>query len=580
MFWRMLAGLSLVVFLSPPALAQFAPSAPEVESALEIKPAARAKSYMVAAANPLAVDAGTDILKASGTATDAAIAVQLVLNIVEPQSSGLGGGGFLLHWDQKARQLKSYDGRETAPAAATPERFLKPDGTPRAFGEVVFGGQSVGTPGLLRMLELAHKKHGRLPWAQLFQPALKLADEGFAVSARLHKSLMELGPRNFDTRARAFYFDVAGAPRPVGHRLQSPAFAQTLRAIAEQGADAFYTGPMADAIVAAVADAPNHTGDLTREDLAAYRAKERQPVCIDYRRHKICGMGPPSSGALTVGMTLKILEPFDLGTVPLNARAMHAIVEAQKLAYADRDRYIADSDVVPVPQGLTDPAYLAERRKLIDITKAGPKATAGSPPGTRRKKAGIDATIESAGTSHISIIDRAGNAIALTTTIENAFGARVMAAGFLLNNQLTDFSFRSKDAEGRDIANAIGPGKRPRSSMAPTIIFGPDGRVKAVLGSPGGNRIILYVLKATIAMIDWKMEPQAAAELANFGSRNGPLEIEATMAGPMPALHMKALGHEVIAQRMTSGLHIVMRRADGTLDGGADPRREGVARGE
>lgn len=580
MFLRILVSLSLVVFPLAPALAQFAPSAPETDSGLEIKPAARARTYMVAAANPIAVDAGTAILKAGGSATDAAIAVQLVLNIVEPQSSGLGGGGFLLHWDQKARQLKSYDGRETAPAAANPERFLKADSNPRAFSEVVFGGQSVGTPGLLRMLELAHTKHGKLPWARLFQPALTLADAGFPVSARLHKSLKEHGAGNFDATARAFYFDDAGTPHPAGYTLKSPAFAQSLRVIAEKGADAFYTGPIADAIVATVADAPNHKGDLTRDDLAAYRAKERPPVCVDYRRHKICGMGPPSSGALTVGMTLKLLEPFDLGSVPLNARALHLIVEAEKLAFADRDRYVADSDVVPVPKGLIDSAYLADRRQLIDPAKAGPIATAGSPPGTERKKAGIDATDEMAGTSHISIIDRAGNAVALTTTIENAFGARISAAGFLLNNQLTDFSFRPRDAEGRDIANAIGPGKRPRSSMAPTVIFGPDGRVKAVLGSPGGNRIILYVLKATIAMIDWKMDPQAAAELANFGSRNGPLEIESTMAGPMPTLYMKALGHEVVSRTMTSGLHIIMRRADGTLEGGADPRREGVARGE
>jgi gamma-glutamyltranspeptidase / glutathione hydrolase len=299
-----------------------------------------------------------------------------------------------------------------------------------------------------------------------------------------------------------------------------------------------------------------------------------------YRRHKICGMGPPSSGALTVGMALKLVEPFDLGTVPLNPRALHLIAEAEKLAYADRDRYIADSDSVPLPKGLLDPKYLTERRAWIDADKAKPKADAGTPPGLQTKKAGLDATIESVGTSHVSIIDAQGNAVALTTTIENAFGARIMAAGFLLNNELTDFSFRPKDAAGLDIANAVGPGKRPRSSMAPTIIFGPDGKVKAVLGSPGGSRIILYVLKAAIAMIDWKADAQSAAEMANFGSRNGPFEIEASMAGPMPGLYMKARGHEVTSPEMTSGLHIIVRRADGTLEGGADPRREGVARWE
>jgi gamma-glutamyltranspeptidase / glutathione hydrolase len=561
--------------------AQQMPAAPEAASGLEVKPVALARQSMVAAANSIAVAAGNEILKAGGSAVDAAIAVQLVLNIVEPQSSGLGGGAFLVHWNWKTRALQTYEGRETAPASAAPERFLKPDGTPRAFGEAVFGGQSVGTPGLMRMLAMAHKAHGKLQWARLFGPALRIADDGFLVSRRLNTLLKEMGAENFDATSRAFYFNAVGEPHPVGHVLKSPTFAGTLHDLAINGAESFYTGPIAEAMVAAAANAPNHQGDLSLADLKAYRAKERPPVCIDYRRHKVCGMGPPSSGGLTVAMALKMLEPFDLGAVPLNPRGLHLIGEAEKLAYADRDRFIADADFVKVPKGLTDPGYLARRRAWIDPERAKPKADAGSPPGSDpMKKAGIDDTDESVGTSHISIVDRAGNAVAMTTTIENAFGSRVMAAGFLLNNQLTDFSFRTKDAEGRDIANAVGPGKRPRSSLSPTIIFGPDGRLKAVLGSPGGSRIILYVLKATIAMIDWNMDAQSAAELANFGSRNGPFEIEATMAGPMPALHMKARGHEVATPEMTSGLHIIKRRADGRLEGGADPRREGVAAGE
>ncbi len=569
------------VLLAPPVRAQLAPSAPEAASGLEIKTPARAKSYMVAAANPIAVDAGTGILKAGGSAVDAAIAVQLVLNIVEPQSSGLGGGAFLVHWDANVRQIKTYDGRETAPVAAKPARFLKADGAPRAFGEAVFGGESIGVPGLARMLAMAHERHGKLAWAKLFEPALKIADDGFAVSARLNKSLKDLGANNFDAVARAFYFDAVGAPHPVGYVLKSPEFAKTLRDLAGNGANSFYLGPIASAVAAAAANAPNHKGDLTADDIRVYAAKERPPVCVTYRRHNVCGMGPPSSGALTVGMTLKLLEPFDLGAVPLNPKALHLIAEAEKLAYADRDRYIADSDAVRVPEkGLIDPKYLDERRKWIDADKAKGKAEAGAPPGTEIKKAGIDATIEAAGTSHVSIVDAAGNAVALTTTIENAFGARIMAAGFLLNNELTDFSFRAKDAEGRDIANAVGPAKRPRSSMAPTLVFGPDGKLKAVIGSPGGSRIILYVLKAAIGIIDWKLDAQTAAELANFGSRNGPFEIEASMAGPLPGMYMKARGHEVVSPEMTSGLHIIVRRADGTLEGGADPRREGVARGE
>jgi gamma-glutamyltranspeptidase/glutathione hydrolase len=535
---------------------------------------------MVAAAHPLAVEAGLEILRGGGSATDAAIATQLVLNLVEPQSSGIGGGGFLVHFDARRRSLQTYDGRETAPAGARPDRFLKPDGTPRAFPEAVFGGQSVGVPGLVRMLALAHQRHGRLPWARLFEPAIRLADDGFPVGARLHKLLTDMGAANFATSARAHFFDASGAPHPVGHMLTSPAFASTLRALATGGDEALHTGPIAQAIVDAVAQAPNHQGDLTLADLQGYRAVARPPVCAVYRRHRVCGMPPPSSGGLAIAQSLRLLDALPLGTAPLNPDGVHWLAEAQKLAYADRDRYVADPDHVPVPvAGLLGPAYLAARRSLIDPTKAMAKAEPGSPAGLQRR-AGIDATLPSAGTTHISIVDAAGNAVALTSSIENAFGARIMAAGFLLNNQLTDFSFRPVDAAGAPIANAVAGGKRPRSSMAPTIVLDPQGRLRAVVGSPGGSRIILYTAKAVVGLLDWGLDAQAAIDLPNLGSRNGPLEVESGMVSPLLVAQMLQRGHQIQAVEMTSGVHMIVRLPTGILHGGADPRREGVAKGE
>lgn len=573
--------LTAVALLCVPAVhaQQRSPSAPEIATGFAPKPLATARRHMVAAANPLAVDAGLAMLAAGGSAADAAIATQLVLNVVEPQSSGIGGGAFLVHFSAAAAWVRTYDGREAAPAAAKPDRFLKPDGTPRGFGEAVFGGESVGTPGVVRVMALAHRHHGKLPWAQLFEPAIKLAADGFAVSPRLHASLQDMGAKNFADNARALYFDEAGEPRAVGSVLKIPALAATLRTIASGGADAFYGGPIAEAIVQAVGTAPNHKGDLTLQDIATYEAKERPAVCVPYRGYKVCGMGPPSSGGITVGQVLALLEPRDLGTTPMNPAALHLIAEAEKFAYADRDRYIADPDLVPVPGGLLDPAYLAERGRLVDPAKAMPKAEPGLPPGLA-KRTGIDATTESNGTSHISIVDAAGNAVALTTSIENAFGSRLMAGGFLLNNQLTDFSFRPVDAAGAPISNAVAGGKRPRSSMAPTIVLGPDGYVRWVIGSPGGSRIILYVVKAVVGLIDWQLDAQAAAALANFGSRNGPFEIENGPDAVAVTAEMQKFGHQVQATEMTSGLHIVARASDGTLTGGADPRREGVAKGE
>jgi gamma-glutamyltranspeptidase/glutathione hydrolase len=567
-----------------PAAAQDWRSAPEAATGWTRRAPATAKSYMVAAANPAAVAAGLEVLREGGSAADAAIAVQLVLNLVEPQSSGLGGGAFALHWQAASRRLESYDGRETAPAATKPERFLLEGGKLRPFEEAVFGGLSVGVPGTLRLLETLHKAHGRLAWARLFQPAIRLASDGFHVSPRLHLLLGRQGAGNFAPAARRYFFDSIGSPWPAGYLLRNPEFARTLRAIAEEGPGAFYEGAVAEAIIEAVRRAPNHQGDLTRADLAGYTVKPRAPVCVPYRDYRVCGMGPPSSGGIAVAQTLKLLEPFDLGKAPvdaMNAKALHLIAEAQKLAFADRNQFIGDPDFVPTPMGLLDATYLAGRRGLISPDTAMRSADPGSPPQAAAEPFGGDETVELPGTSHISIVDGEGNVVSMTTTIESAFGSRLWAAGFLLNNELTDFAFRPTDRAGRPLANAVKAGKRPRSSMAPTIVFDAAGKPWAVLGSPGGSRIILYVVKALVALIDWKLDAQASLDLMNFGSRGSTFEIEVDRPYAVwHALKVKPYGHRVSADFLTSGTHAILFRDDGTLEGGADPRREGVAQGE
>ncbi len=576
-----LLALLLVAWLthcSLPALAQRTLIEPEASTGLQTKTQTRARRHMVAAAHPLAVAAGLEMLRAGGTATDAAIATQLVLGLVEPQSSGLGGGAFLLAWNARRRSLSSFDGRETAPAAATPERFP----TDRTFDDLVGSGLSIGVPGVPRLLEAVHRAHGRLPWARLFQPAIRLAEGGFPVSPRLHALLAKMGPNRFQPRARGYFFSDDGRPWPAGHTLANPEYAATLKLLAARGSDAFYIGPIAQAIVAAARGVLPSPSDITLDDLAGYRVTSRPPVCFAYRARRICSMGPPSSGGIALGQILGLLQPYDLGSRPgpsHNAAAMHLLTEAEKLAYADRDRFIADPDAIPIPGGLLDLGYLTRRRTLIAPDRAMPRPAPGRPPGLDRRARGGDTTVEIAGTSHISIVDREGNAVAMTTTIEASFGSRVWAAGFLLNNQLTDFARTPTDKDGVPLANAVGPGKRPRSSMAPTIVLDRRGRVEAVLGSPGGSRIILYVAKALVAMIDWRMGPQAAADLANFGSRGTYMEIEKGTAAKLPTAALKALGHDVRADEMTSGLHIILRRGRHWL-GGADPRREGLARGD
>ena len=534
---------------------------------------------MVVAAHPLAARAALDMLRIGGSTVDAGIAAQLVLNLVEPQSSGLGGGGFLVHWDAKGNKLTTYDGRETAPQAARPDRFLL-NGQRMDFRAAVKSARSVGVPGLARLLGLAHAKHGKLPWRQLFQPAIELAETGFPVGARLHKLLRRARENSFSPEARAYFFDKQGAPWPVGHKLKNPDFAKTLRTLASQGADAFYRGAIAQAVVAAANAGPQSLADMTLDDLANYRVRQREPICAPYRKFRVCGMGPPSSGALTIAIVLQLLEPFDLGADALNPDAIHLIAEAEKLAYADRGRYMADTDFVPLPKGLLANSYLTSRRKLINASTSMGRAKPGRPPGVPRGAFGRDATFESSGTTHMSIVDSAGNALSMTTSIESAFGSGLMAAGFLLNNELTDFSFTPIDSTGRPVANRVQGGKRPRSSMSPTILFDERGKLHMVLGSPGGPRIILYVLKAIIAHLDWGLDAQGAVSLSAFGSRNnGQFEIE---AGPWAArltTGMRARGHKVKVSPMTSGIHAIIVRG-GALEGAADPRREGIALGD
>jgi gamma-glutamyltranspeptidase / glutathione hydrolase len=578
---RILFAVSCFLVAQPVFAQEFRP-APEAESGTTEKSLVVAKRHMVVAAEPLAAEAGREMLRKGGSAVDAAIAVEMVLGLVEPQSSGLGGGAFITHWDAKSRSLTTIDGRETAPAAAKPDRFLANDGKPIAFEDAVLSGLSVGVPGVLRALYLAHEKFGKLPWKSLFEPAIKLAEGGFPVSQRLAILLAKEKPEDFAPGARAYFFDDGSKPRPAGFLLKNPEYAASLLAVAKKGPDAFYRGDIADAIVEAVRNDKRIQGDMTAADLSGYTAKEREPVCATYRERKVCGMGPPSSGALTVGAVLKLIEPFRQVQGPsalMTAPALNIIAEAEKLSYADRNRYIADPDFVAVPSGLLDDTYLAERRKLINPGKAMGKAEAGLPPGLAKKTFGIDATYEVPGTTQVSIVDDDGNAFAMTATIESAFGSHIWAKGFLLNNELTDFSFAPVDEKGTAVANAVAGGKRPRSSMAPTIVFAPDGRPEIVTGSPGGSQIILYVVKTLVGMIDWGLNAQQSAALTNFGSLGGPFLIEASLPVLWAAYELTGYGEVVSSATMTSGVDTIARR-DGLLEGGADPRRQGVALGD
>lgn len=571
-----------------PAMQDSLPPAPEAPSGYEEKPVVQAKQHMVVAAHPLAVEAGNRMLEAGGAAIDAAIAVQMVLTLVEPQSSGIGGGAFMLHFD--GTEVRAYDGRETAPAAAHASLFLDEQGKPLPFFEAVVGGRSVGVPGVLRMLELAHRRYGQLPWAELFEPAIRLAEEGFSVTPRLATLLQSEQHLKKDPAAAAYFYDAQGNPRPVGHRLANPALAHVLREIASQGARAFYEGPIARDIVYKVRRHTAAPGLLTERDMLNYRAVTRMPVCSDYRQWTVCGMPPPSSGGIAIAQMLGILSHTGIQKHPprpsgLQAEAVHLFSEAGRLAYADRDRYVADTDFVALPGGsvqpLIDKKYLAWRAGQIGPQSMG-KASAGYPLGIEMA-AGDDRSPERPSTSHLSVVDRYGNALSMTTSIEAAFGSRQMVHGFLLNNQMTDFSFAASDEHG-PIANRIEGGKRPRSAMAPTLVFDRrSGEVVMAIGSPGGSAIINYVAKVLVATLDWDLNIQQAISLPNFGSRNGPTELEQDHVSPALIQELEAKGHTVRVMPQTSGLHGIFRISSGlrsVWSGGADPRREGVARGQ
>lgn len=578
-----LSALALTISLTHGAHSQEAADAiaPEMATGISERTATTTENFLVAAANPHAAKAGHDVLANGGNAIDAMVAVQMMLGLVEPQSSGIGGGAFLVYYDNAGARLTTYDGRETAPMAATPTLFLDDAGEPLKFFDAVVGGRSVGTPGTVKLLYETHKLHGKLPWSGLLQPAIALADLGFEVSPRLNKLITADAERlSKNDESRRYFFSEDGKPHPVGHVLKNPQYADTLRRLADGGADAFYKGPIAASIVETVIDNDN-PGVLSPVDLAGYQIKERPPVCILYRTYDVCGMGPPSSGALTVGQILGLLVPFDLAKLgPENPESWRLIGEASRLAFADRGRYMADSDFVPMPTaGLLDRAYLDERAYLIEngTVMAKETVTAGSPPWDHAMLLADDESLELPSTSHFSIADPFGNVISMTTTIENGFGSRLMVRGFLLNNELTDFSFRTQ-RNGVPIANRVEPGKRPRSSMSPTIIM-KDDKPYAAIGSPGGSRIIGYVAKTIIAHIDWGLDVQSAVNLPHLVNRFGTYDIEKGTAAENLTEPLEKLGYEVKVRDLNSGLHAIVI-GDGKLTGAADPRREGVASGQ
>ena len=572
------------VFSASVVLAQQASDsvAPERATGTATSKRVEASNFMVAAANPLAAQAGRDVIAKGGNAIDAMVAVQTVLGLVEPQSSGLGGGSFLVYYDATSKKLTTFDGRETAPMEATPKLFLDEQGQPLKFMDAVIGGRSVGTPGTVKLLADVHKRYGTQKWSSLLEPAENLATNGFKVSPRLASLIAADGERlkKYEP-ARSYFYDESGAPLKAGAVLKNPAYAETLKAIGSGGADAFYAGPIAETIVKTVSEATGNPGVLSTADLANYRIKEREPVCAQYRALDICGMGPPSSGAVAIGQMLGMLENFDIKALgPDNVESWRLIGDAQRLAFADRERYLADIDFVPLPiKGLLRKDYLATRASLLDGDKALAKdaVKAGEPEWDHALLFGRDAAIEMPSTSHFVIVDKQGNTLSMTTTIEGGFGSRLMTNGFLLNNELTDFSFKTHDG-GLPVANRVEPGKRPRSSMAPTIVMR-DGKPLLAIGSPGGSQIIGYVAQALVAYIDWGMPVEQIVAQPHLINRFGTYDLEAGTDAEKFAEPLKALGYEVKPGEMNSGLHAIEITGNG-LVGSADPRREGVAIGE
>jgi gamma-glutamyltranspeptidase / glutathione hydrolase len=601
----MLAACQQVPLTSTKTPTDDLPRAPEAATGLaaEVAPQ-RWQKWAVASANPAASEAGAAMLRRGGNALDAAIAVQLVLALVEPQSSGLGGGAFLLHWD--GASLQAWDGRETAPGAATETLFIDPAGQPMKFDAAVTGGRSVGTPGAIRMLETAHRQHGRLPWAQLFEPAIALADQGFVVGPRMAGLLRSADAEHLrrDPQAAAYFFhpnaNTPATPLAAGERVRNPAFAAVLRRLAAEGSRALNLGPIAADIVRRVRQHPTNPGVLTEADLAGYQPKQREPMCTLWRqRWRVCGFPPPSSGHVAVMQMLGLMDALPNPPAPLqdglpSAGLLHRYSEAARLAFADRAQFIGDPDFVSPPAGrwssLLDEPYLAQRATLVHDGRSLGTAVAGQPAPMKSSQFAPQWPQPEYGTSHISIVDADGHAVSMTTTIEAAFGSRVMSdggtglpGGFLLNNELTDFSFVPRDAQGRPVANRVEPGKRPRSSMSPTMVFDTQAaapkRLAMVMGSPGGSAIIHYNAKTLLGTLAWGLSPQATLNLPNFANDNGATRLE---AGRFPAATREALqarGQRVVEQDLTSGSQVLMR-VDGGWLGGADRRREGVVLGE
>ncbi len=586
------AGLLAGCALPPrePVPASLPPPQPEAASALITKPGWNFERQAVAAAHPLAAEAGLAMLRAGGTAIDAAIAAQMVLGLVEPQSSGIGGGALLMYWD--GQRVQAFDGRETAPAAADEALFLQPDGRPMGFMQAAVGGRAVGAPGAVAMLAAAHAQHGRLPWARLFEPAITLAEQGFAIGPRLHQLLSLETALARDPQAGPLFYDAQGRALAVGQTLRNPALAAVLRALASQGPQALQQGPVAADIVRRVRGHAGNPGRLSLDDLATYRPLEREALCTLWRaRWRVCGFPPPSSGHLTLMQTLLLLDAHGEPQPALQAGVpgadwLHAYAEAARLAFADRAQYIADPAFVAAPGGrwdsLLDADYLRQRAALIGPRSMG-QAAAGQPAPAQPRVHAPQAAQPEYGTSHLSVVDAQGRAVALTSSIEAAFGARLMsdggsglAGGFLLNNQLTDFALAPRDAQGRPVANRLEPGKRPRSSMSPTLVFdAASGALVASLGSPGGAAIIHFTAKALLASLGWGLAPQAALDLPNFANYNGPTLLERGRYPDATLAALRARAHQVLEVDLPSGAQALLWR-DGRWWGAADPRREGV----
>ncbi|EDL53101.1 gamma-glutamyltranspeptidase [Vibrio mediterranei AK1] len=555
--------------------------APEMATGTSDKQLVKAKDWMVTAANPEATQAGAEVLARGGNAVDAMVAVQLMLGLVEPQSSGIGGGSFLVYWDSKKQRLTTYDGRETAPSAANGDLFLDKNGKPLKFYDAVVGGRSVGTPGTVKLLWDVHQKYGALDWDEVVLPIAQKAEQGFTISERL--SMLIENYVDFLTRhptTAAYFLNKDGTPKTQGTLLKNPDYAQTLRTIAEKGSDGFYKGSVATAIVNAVQkEAASNPGKLSLADLANYQVKNRQAVCAPYKQYDVCGMGPPSSGALTLGQILMLTEPFKLNELGSNnPTSWQILADASRLAFADRGLYMADSDFFDVPvKGLLDQKYIAERSALITPNEALQKVSAGSPPAVKTVQLAQDQAIELPSTTHFNIVDSQGNVISMTSSIENVFGSRVMAAGFLLNNELTDFSFVA-NKDGKPVANRVEANKRPRSSMAPTIVMHDDKPYLAI-GSPGGSRIIGYVAQSIIAHVDWGMDIQQAIDQPRMINRFGAMDVEINTPLADYAQQFEAMGYSVNKRDLNSGLHAI-RITETGLEGAADPRREGVALGK